>query len=149
MLDPSLLYDGMPCRLGHGTKRWKSSRGCVTCFRERQAVRQREFRTDPTTRAIYEKRHRESTWRIRGSCGMTQEKYEAKLREQGGLCAICNNPERSLYRGQPKRLAMDHNSKSNTPRGLLCSKCNPGLGFFQDNPRLLEAAIAYLKKHAP
>jgi len=36
----------------------------------------------------------------------------------------------------------------NKPRGLLCTRCNTGLGQFLDNPLLLLRAIEYLAKYA-
>lgn len=78
------------------------------------------------------------------------EDYESMVTAQDGLCAICNSPEemRSNNKLKVKGLAIDHDHKTKKIRGLLCSKCNTGLGWFKDSIDLLESAIAYLKKHA-
>jgi hypothetical protein len=40
------------------------------------------------------------------------------------------------------------NPFSNNKSGLLCTKCNFGIGHFNDNIELLKAAILYLEKSA-
>lgn len=72
---------------------------------------------------------------------VTDEQYDALLVLQEGLCAICRKapPER-------RRLAVDHDHQTGTVRGLLCSRCNLGLGYFKDDPDHLRAATAYLER---
>ena len=62
---------------------------------------------------------------------------------QDGVCAICHQ---TCSTG--RMLAIDHDHDSGSVRGLLCSKCNPGIGFFQHDSARLESAIAYLKEWA-
>jgi hypothetical protein len=79
--------------------------------------------------------------------GWTQARYDSKFVEQSGLCAICKIPTAPLMIGDV--LAADHEHTSPPkPRGLLCSRCNTGLGLFLDNPLLLIEAAAYLAKYA-
>lgn len=73
--------------------------------------------------------------------GITGEEYNNLLSAQNSLCAICNKPEKV------KRLAVDHNHESLKIRGLLCQKCNRGLGMFNDSKDLLAKAIHYLIKN--
>lgn len=76
--------------------------------------------------------------------GVTPEMYEAKLKSQGGVCAICHQPPRGDSR--QKSLAVDHDHEYGRLRDLLCVTCNRLLGQADDDPdRLLEAA-QYLKK---
>lgn len=63
---------------------------------------------------------------------------------QKGVCAICGMPESS--KGS-SRLAVDHDHITNKVRGLLCTKCNTGLGVFVDNTLFLSKAIEYLEYH--
>jgi hypothetical protein len=84
--------------------------------------------------------------------GLTPQTYDDLLNAQGGVCAICGEPERI---SQPHRksgeepLAVDHCHKSGHVRGLLCFMCNTALGKFRDDPDLLRAAADYLERHQP
>lgn len=75
--------------------------------------------------------------------GLTEADYLARLAEQGGVCAICKGPP--VGRGKESGLfCIDHDHATNAFRGLLCSKCNTGIGQFNDDERRLSAAIDYL-----
>lgn len=72
------------------------------------------------------------------------EDYEKLYRSQNGCCAIC---KQSHVDGTP-RLTVDHDHKTNVVRGLLCFRCNVGVGNFRDNPDLMRSAIEYLETHS-
>lgn len=63
---------------------------------------------------------------------------------QRGVCAICQS---SLVGVISPNVCVDHDHITGTIRGLLCGKCNRGLGHFNDDPNLLIAAISYLSGH--
>lgn len=46
------------------------------------------------------------------------------------------------------RLRVDHCHTTGKFRGLICDKCNLGIGHFADNPSLLRAAADYLERGA-
>ena len=77
---------------------------------------------------------------LKYTTGIDRITYETLFNEQKGLCAVCKKPNIN-----PKRnLSIDHCHTSKYVRGLLCTKCNFGLGYFDDNKELLLAAINYL-----
>jgi hypothetical protein len=78
---------------------------------------------------------------------MTSNEYYALLKKQNNVCKICKKPETQIKRKSDKikMLSIDHCHKTGKIRGLLCFKCNSGLGQFQDSIDLLKAAIDYLK----
>lgn len=65
--------------------------------------------------------------------------YDYLFEQQGWRCCICN------AQAMRQRLSIDHCHKTGKIRWLLCDMCNKGIGMFQDNPAMLEAAITYLK----
>lgn len=65
--------------------------------------------------------------------------YKQMLANQHNQCLICWE--------ELVLTALDHCHKTGRVRGILCSKCNSGLGMFRDNPDLLQAAAAYLVQH--
>lgn len=69
---------------------------------------------------------------------LNYEEYLELMLKQKNLCAICKRPEKN------KALAIDHDHKTGKTRGLLCQKCNRGLGCFEDNLLFLKRASAYL-----
>lgn len=89
--------------------------------------------------------HHRQLWIRYAKYGITIEWFEATLKRQGGVCAVCG--------GTPKVFAVDHDhaccSEQNKScgkcvRGLVCIKCNTGLGMFNDSPTALRAAADYL-----
>lgn len=75
---------------------------------------------------------------------MRPDEYYKKLTEQGGVCAICHQPEPTGI-----RLAVDHCDDTKINRGLLCTNCNHGIGCLKHNLDIVEAAIIYIAKYHP
>lgn len=77
--------------------------------------------------------------------GLTVEQYEAILAAQGGRCAICREENKSPnVKYVP--LCVDHCHDTGKFRGLLCNKCNLGMGNFDDDPERMEAAAEYVRR---
>lgn len=86
--------------------------------------------------------------RLKRKYKLSLKDYKLLLKNQNGLCAICNKKEtRKNKNGKYFKLAIDHNHKTGKRRGFLCNLCNQGLGRFKDNIILLKEAIKYLNKY--
>lgn len=72
---------------------------------------------------------------LKGKYGITIEEYESMLLRCESKCEIC---------GEEKSLNVDHCHSTGSVRGLLCTKCNTGLGKFGDDIEMLRRAIRYL-----
>ncbi|MEV5572026.1 endonuclease VII domain-containing protein [Spirillospora sp. NPDC052269] len=68
--------------------------------------------------------------------GITESEADRLLAAQGGICVICL--------GQPAS-HVDHDHDTGQVRGMLCFKCNNGIGQFEDEVRRLEEAADYLE----
>jgi DNA-directed RNA polymerase subunit RPC12/RpoP len=82
---------------------------------------------------------RTRNWNRKKLSGFSKEDFDNKLIEQGYRCAICNtnNPGATNWHA-------DHDHKTGKKRGVLCHKCNTGLGLLKDDVEILCAAIEYL-----
>lgn len=78
--------------------------------------------------------------------GITNEQYGEMLSAQNGTCKICKKPETLRDRRGIRSLAVDHDHCTGMVRGLLCARCNRGVGSFRDEPTLLESAALYLRQ---
>lgn len=70
----------------------------------------------------------------------TRKLREEILATQNGYCAIC-------LRKITGKGNLDHCHTTGKVRGVLCTACNTGLGFFWDSPETLVAAIEYIVRH--
>lgn len=97
--------------------------------------------------------HKKDTVRaLKKRYDITINEYNAIYEKQKGVCAICGLPESATSpTGQTIRLlSVDHCHKTGKIRGLLCAKCNHGLGAFRDDIKFLGNAIKYLlEKNEP
>ena len=76
--------------------------------------------------------------------GITLLEYEKLWYMQHERCAIC----KTQRLGKHGTAAVDHDHETGEIRGLLCRRCNTGLGQFKDNTTYLNNAINYLDNHA-
>ena len=71
--------------------------------------------------------------------GLSLADFERLCEAQGDRCAICRSPETDGW-----DLAVDHDHMTGKVRGLLCRRCNAGLGLLRDDEQLLRRAADYL-----
>lgn len=81
--------------------------------------------------------------------GISIEKYNSMLADQGGICPICRESEKDIFNETGSRFCVDHdhnccpgeNSCGSCVRGLLCKNCNLAIGNLKDiADRALNAA---------
>lgn len=84
-------------------------------------------------------RTRRARWKNMG-INLRPSQYEELKHKQENRCAVCGRP--------PTREALhaDHCHKTGRVRGLLCGKCNRGVGMFDDSPTNLRRAAEYLEQ---
>lgn len=75
------------------------------------------------------------------------DRYSEIFIKQNGVCAICLGPETRVRNGKVLPLGVDHDHKSGIVRGLLCHKCNAGLGMFNDDLNLISNAMNYMENN--
>lgn len=125
---------------------------CSQCYHKK-------LKQDPNYRAkrlVYEKRYKEANkekvkaWakarskkheskRMFRKYGIDYDQYCHLVIIQGGVCAICKRDN-----GKHK-LLIDHCHKTGKVRGLLCKKCNTGIGLLGDCAALISRAVEYCK----
>lgn len=80
--------------------------------------------------------------------GLSIEEYDAIIKSHNGLCAICKTDKGRFdtRTGKKQKLHIDHCHLTGKIRGLLCNKCNIGIGLFNNNIELFKKVIEYLSR---
>ena len=73
------------------------------------------------------------------------KRYNISVEEYNKI--IADNPNCMICKEGLQTPNIDHCHTTGKVRGVLCKKCNSGLGFFKDNQNILNEAILYLNKH--
>lgn len=119
---------------------------CKSCVSYYSKKVPKEVRTRQSTE--FKQRHPDRVRKdvLKRTYKLSWEDYETLLENQGNSCFICYKPLK-LHKGisLPTEVAcVDHDHKTGTVRGLLCSHCNTAIGLLKDDPALLKRAIKYL-----
>lgn len=131
-----------PCWLAY-TREWSrknphKSREAYQRWRERRSPE--EIRE--TNRVARERAKADGSrrgWIIKSKYGLLPAEFDRLMEEQGGVCAICEKPP-----AQGKHLYVDHDHVTRGVRGLLCQKCNTGIGMFGDDAEVMRRAVGYI-----
>lgn len=134
------------CKTEHpATYFYKGMYECKDCSRERH----KKWRADNRERhnELCRNWHRADpirsrTHELKKKFGITHDDYLKMLKDQGGKCLICGNESA----GDRAHFSVDHNHNTGKIRGLLCTKCNRGLGCFNDSLVLMRKAVRYLEE---
>ncbi len=86
------------------------------------------------------KNHGSRGYHLKRRYGITQGDFDRMVEEQGGKCAICQDPPSGI-----KPWHVDHDHSSGKVRGILCHSCNTALGNFNDDSENLQRALDYLR----
>lgn len=127
-----------------GPPYWKCAVACRDEWRER-------YEADPEHHKSRVKAWREQNPSkakvnaMNGRLFLTVDRYEQMLEECGGTCMICGTPPGKRKRGW-RTLCVDHDHETGVVRGLLCRRCNTGIGMFGDDPVLVAKALLYLEE---
>src|SRR2546423_5952981 len=71
---------------------------------------------------------------------ISNDAFHKLVAERNGRCEVCGK-----FCGE--NLVVDHDHVTGSFRGLLCIPCNSAIGFFRDDPSLLEKGSKYLTRH--
>jgi len=131
-----------------GREEWyKNSRGhwiCRPCFNE-DTVARRNAKDPKVRRALNKQRSRQA---LLAYYGLTVADYRTMMKAQNGRCAVCERrpgPKRSLdvdHEHQPGEKRLTGAQRRFFVRGLLCHRCNRGLGLL---PQTAEGADNLLR----
>lgn len=79
---------------------------------------------------------------------LNEKIYADALEKYGDWCGICGKTAEQLGSDSMsrKKLIIDHDHETGKMRGVLCVRCNIGLGQAGDSERFLLAALAYLRR---
>ena len=90
-------------------------------------------------------------YRIKKTYKLSLDDYDEMLKKQDSKCAIClieqSELAHSLYVDHNRSCCSGSESCGDCVRGLLCSKCNFGIGNFKDNETTMKSAIRYIRKY--
>jgi Recombination endonuclease VII len=88
--------------------------------------------------------------KLKQNYGLSKEDAVKWAARTQGFCDVCSQPETVVQNGKVKPLALDHCHGSKTVRGVLCSRCNIMLGYYEKHvafPSRIECFDVYLKTH--
>ena len=86
------------------------------------------------------------SYHLRSKYGLSLEQFFDLVKKQNGLCACCGEKQDYKTVGKThQELYVDHCHETGRVRGLLCGRCNTGIGMLGDTLEHLRKAVTYLE----
>jgi hypothetical protein len=124
-------YTGKPCRRGHDSKRYTSTRQCLEC----QYIRSAIYSKSDHGKLKSKERHLSKTYNL-----------SYRHVSQQTHCDICEDP--FVEDSGAKMRCVDHDHITGKVRGIICNNCNRAMGLMADDPTRLIKAANYLLNNA-
>lgn len=117
--------------------------------KERYELNKESIKEKAALRYINNKeKHKEKgkQWRYKKIYGIEYKVFEQMIKKQNNKCFICN---KDFVTGSVSdaKAVLDHCHITGKLRKILCNRCNSAMGWFEDNPELLEKAANYLRSN--
>ncbi len=132
------------------TEFYKKESRCKTCVNE---IRREKYNENPEKFITRVKKFRKDNpekirdTKLKQAYGVGNTYYDAKLKEQGNVCAGCGRNVKTVWRDKEIKMALDHDHLTGKPRGVLCIKCNRAYGLLEENIQTMLNLIEYTKKY--
>lgn len=81
-------------------------------------------------------------YRLKSRYSISEAEYHQLVAAQGGRCAICGVSENL----DGRLWCVDHDHNTGAIRGLLCTRCNAGIGALGDTAEGVRRALNYLER---
>jgi DNA-directed RNA polymerase subunit RPC12/RpoP len=131
-------FSGKPCLKGHISERYVLDYGCVQCKKEYSiSIKDKEIERGKLLRASGKAKKA----RLKNRYKISLEDLGVILERQGNKCLICGIELKSGIYSH-----IDHDHKTGKVRGVLCKRCNNGIGYLMDDPVLLRVAAEYIER---
>lgn len=138
------MIDGIhsSCKLCNNSKHksWKVANKDKV---KQQRRRLYELHEKDNAKSVDRNRTYHRNWRYETKYGITYEQFLALVKKQNNCCALCG--EEFIY-GMNRKPQVDHDHETGLIRGVLCKRCNQGLGNLGDDIAGIERAARYLRK---
>lgn len=105
------------------------------------AIQNADKRRDIANKWARSNAEQRRAYKLKSRYGVTPAQYDAMVEAQGGQCSICGTAPGG------EKLVVDHMHSTGRVRSLLCRKCNSAIGLLRDDPDVIYAAAAYVRKH--
>lgn len=88
------------------------------------------------------------TNKLKREYDITEEEFLTLWNKTKGKCGICSVDMWSVLveNSKGRKAAVDHCHDTGLVRGIICHKCNGGLGQFDDKLEFLKKAVQYLQE---
>lgn len=111
---------------------------CDSCRQERQRQATKTY----MARARKEQPERIAKAKARAQYKISGDELDALYAEAGDTCPLCQRP---FTEEQDSKRAIDHHHVSGKVRGIICTRCNSGIGLAHEDAERMARMADYLR----